>query len=243
MGKPTTKPKSPPAPGSGKAPSAKKAAATSNKGAATSKKTLATTTKAVSTAARTRAESLLAEIERRKQRIAEDFYDIGVNLRELSEKKLFGALGYPTFAAMLADRKVMSLSQAHRLIRIVRTLPRDKALAVGSEKAALLTGYSEATPEPDTPEWLLDEGTLPGGKRVADASTREIATALKEVRAKSKPRKKTPEETAAQADARKAQAALRKRGAKGATVEVVRRAGGFWLRCEVPATSAALFSG
>lgn len=236
MGTPKTKPKSPPAPGGGKAPSGKKAAEAS-------KKALATTTKAVSTAAHTRAESLLAEIERRKQRIAEDFYDIGVNLRELSEKKLFGALGYPTFAAMLAERKVMSLSQAHRLIRIVRTLPRDKALAVGSEKAALLTGYSEATPEPDTPEWLLDEGKLPGGKRVADASTREIATALKEARAKSKPRKKTPEETTAEADARKAQAALRKRGAKGATVEVVRRAGGFWLRCEVPATSAALFSG
>lgn len=186
---------------------------------------------------------MLAEIERRKQRIAEDFYDIGLDLRELFDKKLFGALGYPTFGAMLEDRKVMSLSQAHRLIRIVRALPREKALAIGSEKAALLSGYSEATPEADTPEWLLDQGTLPGGKPVADASSREIAAALKKVRGAKKRKAPTPEETAAQAGARRAQAALRKRGAKGATVEVVRKADGLWLHAEVPASAGSLLGG
>lgn len=204
---------------------------------------LALGAKAISSAARTRAESLLAEIERRKLRIAEDFYDIGVGLRELSEKKLFGALGFPSFAAMLTDRKVMSLSQAHRLIRIARSLPRDKALAVGSEKAALLTGYSEATSEADTPEWLLDKGTLPGGKPIAEASSRELAAALKKARAAKRKKAPSPEEAAAQAGARGAQAALRKRGAKNATVEVVRRAGTFWLRAEVPVSAAALLVG
>lgn len=38
----------------------------------------------------------------------------------------------------------------------------------------------------------------------------------------------TPEETAAQAGTRSAQAALRKRGAKGATVEVARKPDGLW---------------
>ena len=58
-------------------------------------------------------------------------------------------------------------------------LPREKALNVGSEKAALLVGLADATPEPDTAEWLLEKGALPSGKRVADASTRELAEAMK----------------------------------------------------------------
>jgi hypothetical protein len=215
--------------------------ATSGKGSTKiTKGALVPGTKGISSAAHARAEGLLAEIERRKQRIAEDFYDIGVDLRELFDKKLYGALGYPTFEAMLQDRKVMSLSQAHRLIRIVRTLPRDKALSIGSEKAALLSGYAEATPEADTPEWLLDQGTLPGGKRVVEASSREIAAALKKVRGDNNRKAPSPEEVAARAGARSVQAALRKRGAKGATVEVVRKAGQFWLRAEVPASAASL---
>ncbi len=201
--------------------------------------TLAPTTKGIGTAAQARAEELLAEIERRKERIAEDFYDIGVDLRELLEKKLYGAIGYTTFKAMLDARNVMSLSQAHRLIRVARGLPREKALSVGSEKAALLTSYAEASPEADNPAWLLEQGTLPDGKRIADASTREIAAALKKSRAK--PRKRpSPEEAAASADARRAQATLRKQGAKGATVVVVRRAPGFWVRVEMPATALSL---
>lgn len=44
-----------------------------------------------------RAGELLAIIARRMQRIEEDFFDIGVALKELKDKKLFVALGHPTW--------------------------------------------------------------------------------------------------------------------------------------------------
>src|SRR5688572_5563839 len=127
---PTTKPTPKLAPGS----------------AATKKKTdsLLHEAKTASEANRKRAESLLAEIARRLPGIAEHFYDIGKALLEIQKKKLFLALGYSSFSEMLAARNVMSPTQANKLIRIVSTLPRDKALSVGSEKAGLLVGYSEA---------------------------------------------------------------------------------------------------
>ncbi|MEZ4315149.1 MAG: hypothetical protein R3F14_44610 [Polyangiaceae bacterium] len=211
--------------------------------AASKTRALAASAAAPRTAAQEKAESLLDVIARRKQRIAEDFYDIGEALRDLQKKKLFAALGYESFADMLEARKVMSLTQAHKLIRIVTTLPRAKALAVGSEKAAILVGYSEATPEPDTPEWLLDQGTLPGGKPVAEASTRELKAAVKQVRAKVGKKAPKPEEKAARSQAKSAQAALRKRGAKKATAEAVRKAGKWWVRVELPAESAGVLAG
>lgn len=204
---------------------------------------LAHEVKVTSEANRKRAEALLAEIARRMQRIAEDFYDIGKALLELQKQKLFLALGYSSFAAMLAARTIMGASQANKLIKIVSTMPREKALSVGSEKAALLAAYAEATPEPDTAEWLLDKGALPGGKRLAEASTREIAEAAKKARSTGAKKTKSPEEASAKVGARKAQAALRRRGAKGAIVEAVKRGGEWWLRVELRADAAGLLEG
>jgi hypothetical protein len=48
-----------------------------------------------------RGQSLLALIERRKDRITEDFYDIGEALRELLNNKLYAALGFDTFEQLL----------------------------------------------------------------------------------------------------------------------------------------------
>lgn len=198
--------------------------------------------KSETSAGRRKAEDLLAQIARRKLVIAEEFYDIGVALRELQKKKLFAALGYASFSAMLEARKVMSLSQAHKLIRIVESFSREKALSVGSEKAALLIGYADSTTEPDTAEWLLDTGKLPSGKAVSEASTRELADALKKARTPAAKKKVPPEEARVRANARNAQAVLRKHGASGATVEVVRKAGGFWLRAELPADAVGLLT-
>lgn len=199
--------------------------------------------KGASEADHKRAEALLAEIARRMGHIAEEFYDIGRALLELQKRKLFAALGYSSFAAMLNARKVMSVSTAHRLIRVVSSLPRDKALLVGSVKAELLVGYSEATPEPDTPEWLLEKGKLPSGKRVADASTREIEVATKAARKASGRTITSSDEVEARAHAREAQASLRKRGAKGATAEAVKKGGVWWVRVEVPSLAVGLLKG
>jgi hypothetical protein len=207
-----------------------------SKATASKARALVATAKRASAADRTRAEALLDGIARRKARIAEDFYDIGEALRELLKKKLHLALGFTTFAEMLKARRVMGTTQAYKLIQLVTSVPREKALAVGSEKAFLLVDYAKATPEPDTPEWLLDQGTLPGGKRVADASTRELTAATKAVRKRqgtSKP--KSAEQRQADRAARDARALLTKRGAKNVAVAVVRKANVWWLRIEMKA--------
>ena len=138
----------------------------------------------------------------------------------------------------------MGLSQAKKLIEIVVSMPRDKALQIGPEKAYALARYTAATPELDTPALLIDEGASIAGKRVGDISVRELTAATGKVRAKAAgPKPRDPEEQPAKAAARKAQAELRKRGAKGATVEARRAKGGWWLRVEVPVEAAAALVG
>lgn len=212
-----------------------------NANAKAAKAMVKTATK-ISEAGRRHAEELLARIERRKESINEDFYDIGEALRELLKKKLYIALGYSSFDEMLSARNIMSRSQAHRLIALVSELPREKALAVGPEKGMLLLRYVDATPEVDTAASVLEKGTIPGGKAVVDASTRELREASKQVRAQAQAakKKKTSEAAEAARGARAVQAALRKQGARGATAIAMRRGGEDWLRIEMPAASADL---
>ncbi len=181
-----------------------------------------------------RAEALLAGIARRKVRIAEDFYDIGLALSELLKKKLYLALGHKSFREMLSARDVMSWSRAKQLVEIVDTMDRERALSLGSEKAYALARYTAATPEPDTPEWLLSTGAKVGDKPVAEASLREIREATRDVRKKVAPRRPVTPEAKAAEDAKKALAAwLSKRKVKGVTVTVRKRKGAFLLVVEM----------
>lgn len=186
-------------------------------------RTLVAAGQKVSLAARARAESLLAEIGRRKDRIAEDFYEIGLALRELSRKKLFGALGYSSFEGLLTSRNVMGATTVRRLIQLVSSMSRDEALAYGQEKAAALLDYAKATPEVDTPKTLVESGRLPGGKAIAKASVRELKTAAKQVRVeKDTGRRASPQAKAAAGEAKALHAWLRARGAGKAKVEPLR---------------------
>src|SRR5690349_12680186 len=64
----------------------------------------------IASAAERRAEELLSMIERRKETIAESFYDIGKALQELLKKKLYAALGYASFDEMLRERSVLGVT-------------------------------------------------------------------------------------------------------------------------------------
>lgn len=179
------------------APKAAHAAATSaptkaTKGTVAKVRSLVTDAHKVSEAQKARAESLLAEIGRRKERIVEDFYEIGLALRELARKELFRALKFASFEAMLDARDVMSLTTARRLIQLVSTMSRDEALAYGQEKALALLAYAKATPEVDTPKSLVEGGKLPGGKPIVKASVRELKEAAKQVRTATEKRRATP---------------------------------------------------
>ena len=131
-----------------------------------------------------RGNALLALIARRKDRITEDFYDIGEALRELLNNKLYVAIGHDSFEDMLSARKVMSSAQAFKLIRLVDSIPRDEALRLGQEKAYALVTYTAATPEDDVPAALVRKNAKIGGKPLSEASVRELNDAAKAARPK-----------------------------------------------------------
>jgi hypothetical protein len=134
-------------------------------------------------AKRRRARSLIALIQRRKQRITEDFYDVGEALRELLRKKLYKPLGHASFEALLGAHDIMSPAQARKLVSLVEHVPRDEALSLGQEKAYELVAYTAATPDADVPAELVRDDAKIGDKPLSKASVREIRVAAKQARA------------------------------------------------------------
>jgi hypothetical protein len=175
------------------------------------------------TAAAKRCEELLALIERRTATIAESFYDIGEALREIHHKALHAALGFKSFEAMLERRSGIGRSQAYKLMAIARSLPRSRALAMGTERAYALAALAHASAQPDTAASLLDTGLTVGGKRVdlSQLSARQLHSITREVRPRSSA-------SVALAEAKRegdALARLVKKRDRQATVQV-RRSGG-----------------
>lgn len=185
------------------------------------------------------AESLLELIARRKARISEDFYEIGKALRDLLKKKLYLALHFKSFKEMLQKRDVMSVTAAKKLIAIVSSVPVEKALALGVEKAYALARYTAATPELDTPALLLDSNAEVGGKKVTEASVRDLTRATQGVHAKTKPRKASPEEAAATKAARALTAWLRTHKITGATATAKRSGKTYRLLIDLPLSASA----
>ena len=195
---------------------------------------LATTATKATSAAQARAEALLKEIARRKERIAEDFYDIGVALAQIAKNKLHLALGHKSFDEMLKARNVLNPSTARSLIQLVGSMTRDEALAYGQEKAIALLGYARATPEIDTPKTLMAAGQLPDGKPVAKASVRDLKQAAKKVRtAEGKSKPASAEAKNAEIEAKAVARWLRERGAGKAEISASRRKEGYVIRVEL----------
>lgn len=189
----------------------------------TSVRALSSKAQQVTTAAARRAGELIALIERRRKRIAEDFYEIGQALRDLKSRKLYVALGFASFAEMVEGRGLMSVRTAEKLIEVVEAVPRVRALELGAEKAYALARLAASTPEPDDVEQLLTKGVKVGRRKkdVTTLSTREIEEVARDLRPKARP---TPTEREARALARALQAALRRAGAREATVGLDREA-------------------
>ncbi len=188
--------------------------------------------KLASSAAARRAEELIDLIVRRKQRIAEDFYDIGVALHELEKKKLYAPLGYASFSELLEKHKLMSVSSASKLMAIVGAMSRDRALPLGSEKAYALARLVENSPDLTTVDQALEQGVKVKGKtvRVNDLSRREIEKLAKKAR---KPSAVPAQDRAAIAAAKEAQRVLRRAGAPHAHAKDVRRGGTWWVQLEL----------
>jgi len=200
--------------------------------------------KQAETAGARRARELLELIARRMQRITEDFYDIGNALRELHEKKLYAAVGFASLGAMLKAHGLMSRSRAFELIHIVRTVPRKEALTLGAEKSYALARLTAATKELDTVEELADEGVVVRGRKrkVEDLTIRELEKKVQDERRKSKPARIDEDAEVAGRKARAVQAALRKKGARQATVEPKKHAGTWFLTISLPLSSERILS-
>ena len=198
--------------------------------------------KLATAANRRRAEALLEFIARRMSRIAEDFYEIGKAFKELFDKKLYVALGYRSFEELLSARDLMSATQARKLIQVVSRVPLGTALKLGPEKAFALTKYTDATPEPDTPAFLLESGARVGGTPASEASLRDIDTATRAQRKKSATSPRDAKAIEAERAAKSGRAWLKARGAPKAKVEAVRTKDGPAIRVTLPlAEATALF--
>jgi len=175
-------------------------------------KLIAATKRDALAARRKKLSTLGALIRRRLTTVVESFYDIGVALTEVLKSKLYAAGGHASLEAWLEAEGLLSFSQAKKLIAIVKSVPREQALAVGQERAYALIALSAATPEPDSATELIAHGVV-DGQPAAKAPVRAIAAAAKGERAKA------PKTAAAKAKA-KADAAVEK------TVRAMLRAGG-----------------
>ncbi len=132
---------------------------------------------------------LVALIKRRKDDIVESFYDIGEALREIVKHKLFVVSGHGSFEGFLKANALMSRTQAFKLIKVVESVPRTRAMKLGQERAFALVAYSDATPEKDSAESLVVGKKKIAGKAVSEAPVREIRKAtskLNEAKSKSK---------------------------------------------------------
>lgn len=144
---------------------------------------------------RRRLGELLALVRRRVTEVAEGFYDIGEALREILDHKLYAAAGHASLEALLKAEGMMSFRQASKLIAVVREVPREKALALGQERAYALVAFTRATPEDDSPAALIAEDAA-----LSNASVRQIAAATREARAKAKRPKTAAARAKAKAD-------------------------------------------
>lgn len=154
------------------------------------------------------ARAALADIRTLLAQLARNFWDLGRALKTFRDRKLHVALGYSAFAAMLESERLLSDSQAYKLIGVVENLRKREAVRLGFEKAAALVAYAAATPDSDSAAELAKSDALIGDKRVSKSSVRDLEERGRHVRAKAaagKPR------SPAQAAKDKADAALVKR--------------------------------
>jgi hypothetical protein len=170
-------------------------------------------------------------VKHRRERIADDFYDIGEALQRLRRDGVPEALGYGSFGELCEGELGITAAKASQLLAIVRAIPREQARALGQERAAALLTLADATPEDDSAGALAGSVLrLPSGKRIdiAAASTRELRAAAKEIRharGEARPRRglsTTPEERAAAAALERS---LRELGLTEARVSAVARHG------------------
>jgi|GEM_PF-1750678 len=177
---------------------------------------------AAAPALRREAEALVQRVLDCRRRAGADFFEMGRALLELRRRKLYLALGHPTFAAMLEERRLVSVSLATRLMAIVRAIPREAAVQLGPERAFewLLTLRTQAGPEADDEAIRELAGGEPvlAGRPVAELTKRQIAELRRRILARRLAGRADPDAAEAHRLARSLAQRLRRLGADDAEV-------------------------
>jgi hypothetical protein len=194
-------------------------------------------------ALRREAEALLAIVEQRKKGLAVDFYELGRALTELLDRKLYTVVGFPTFAAMVEGRRLMSRALAWRLVAIYRSLPKGLAAKLGPEKAFEWLGVLklEAGPgaTPADVQRLAAARTQAEGRPVTGFSRNELAALREKTKARLDAARTDPGAADAHRTARALAQHLRHLGAGDARVTARWTRGGTWrIRADLPIAAA-----
>jgi len=175
-----------------------------------------------------RGAELAALVRRRREEIADAFYDIGEALAELKSRDMIAALGLRTFAELCESRLGISVALAQQLVEIVARMSREEAVAMGQSKAIAMVALAEATPEADTPGDLYRRGRvrIAKGREIDPRTTsaRGIGRAARQLRDagdRGKPRRGRTTTAEERDYAEALQRALRAAGLAKATVEAV----------------------
>ncbi len=70
-----------------------------------------------------------------RKNLAKTFFEIGLVLRDIQDQKLFTAKGFQSFESFVEREIDLSKSAALRLVKLVSTFTREKALEMGYERA------------------------------------------------------------------------------------------------------------
>ncbi len=185
-----------------------------------------------------KAERLIAQIQKRQARIAEDFYQMGVALEALSRPALYQAAGHKSFKELLSARRLLKPTTAYKLIAVVDHYSKAQAQQIGIEKAYALTRFVAATPAADLAAVLVRENPLIGRIPLDRISVRDLNLATARVRRAATKPTKDPEAKAARRTARELQRTLRAAGARSAKVRAVRMDGEWHVRTDMKVEDA-----
>lgn len=186
-------------------------------------------------------EELIADVAMRRERIAKDFYEIGASLQQLSRKRVYRALGFDNFDALLKERGILGRMQATKLIAVTQAYPRDLALDLGIETAYALLRYTAATPAADVAHRLAAGNTKIGGKRISELTATDIRKETKRLTAA--PRPTDAETRNARGIARRLQQTLRRKGAPSAVIRAERQGAKWKLLVEVDLDEGEILQG
>ncbi len=89
------------------------------------------------------------QIKALRKSLQKSFFDIGVVLKDIRDRKLYVAKGFGTFEAYLERETDLGRVTCLRLVKLVTTFQREAALEIGMDKvfAALSTIEMDAMPE------------------------------------------------------------------------------------------------